>query len=72
MLLFLSQVMIKHHATMALQLGATQYPIEGRMVPLKCQSGETQCFPILPDEKNIDLEVANCAAVLRSPRLRAD
>ena len=72
MLLFLSQVMIKHHATMALQLGATQYPIEGRMVPLKCQSGETQCFPILPDEKNIDLEVANCAAVLRGPRLRAD
>ena len=53
----LLQIMVKHHATMALQLGIANVPIEGRMVPLKCQSGETQCFPILPEEKDIPLEV---------------
>jgi hypothetical protein len=53
----LPMIMVKHHATMALQLGIANVPIEGRMVPLKCQSGETQCFPILPEEKDIPLEV---------------
>lgn len=49
--------MVKRHAMLALQWGVTNYSVQGRMVPLRCPSGDTVCTPILPEETTIDLEV---------------
>jgi hypothetical protein len=49
-------IMIKQHAKLALQLGAEE-GLSGRMIPLRCASGESGCSPVLPEEQNIDYEV---------------
>lgn len=49
--------MVKRHAMLALQWGVANYSVRGRMVPLRCPSGDTACTPILPEESAIDLEV---------------
>ena len=53
----LPTIMVKRHAMLALQWGVSNYSSRGRMVPLRCPSGDTTCTPILPEEAEIDLEI---------------
>jgi hypothetical protein len=52
------KIMVKQHALGALRDAcAERGTLSGRMIPLKCRSGEIVCLPILEEEKQITQEI---------------